>query len=757
MARVAASVFVRSLVLAIVAFAPAAAHADEGMLNSGNLVFQDLLIHLDGAEETTVPVDEDRREYFNLAHCVCGKAGAGLETEFEYRMTITGATTPTNRPADIWYGAECENDETRDMNCVEDESASIADLSTLQGMLVRKTFRVGDVIAPLSPSCPDSENNGHIWVLADIAGGGTYDYALSQEVAFDTQPAPAPINATAEGGESAVQVNWDAVVDRADDVAYYQALCARVDTGAPALVEPSHEPRYQTAANLCDVNQHEVLLTAVNNPIDEARFAPGPTPDAADVDAAIPDAAPTPDAVPSNLPEALQDLDPAYICGETTAPASSLRIQGLENDVEYRVVVVAIDLSGNASGVYFQNPLTPRPVTDFWEDLHDRGSEVEGGFCLVNATFGSGSWPADALRSFRDGTLADTAFGRWLTRVYYDVSSVLAPLVEGSLALRIVAGVLLAPLVVVALLWHALTLPGLVLLVVALVAWRRRRRTRRTHRVSPRLLAAALLVALVALGGTASAQSTDPYWDDAMFDDESGEEILDPHWHVGLRLGPYTPEIDEQLGGMGVGPYEAMFGDGVGVMPMLDVHWLFLRGFGQLGIGGSIGAMWKSAKAYKAGTDPNDPMRPRSEGDKTTFRLVPIEATATYRLTYFDDTYGVPLVPYIRGGLGYYVWWIGAPSGNTGIIYDPPGCDPRGDGCDGNRARGASIGVTGAIGLAIRAERIDPSATRGMRQGGVEHAGFYAELSLAKIDGFGNEKKLSVGDKTWFVGVDFEF
>jgi hypothetical protein len=44
-----------------------------------------------------------------------------------------------------------------------------------------------------------------------------------------------------------------------------------------------------------------------------------------------------------------------------------------------------------------------------------------------------------------------------------------------------------------------------------------------------------------------------------------------------------------------------------------------------------------------------------------------------------------------------------------------------------------------------------------MRQSGIQHAGIYGELSLAKVDGFGSDKKLSVGDRTWFVGVDFEF
>jgi hypothetical protein len=741
-------------IVALAALAPAA-RADEGMLPSGELEFQRLYIHEDGNpdfEEPSEPLEQDR--YFNLAHCACSQAAAGAEQNFQLSLTITGATGPTNRPADLWLGADCENDTTRDTNCVQVPSEGIADLGALNNMIVRKTFTVAGLIAPTSVSCPAGEGTGHVYVLADLSGAGTYDYGRSAELAYDTLAAPAPANPTAASGEGAVQVDWDAQLDRAEDVAYYQALCARVDNGAPALSPPSHEARYVTTTQLCPTAQsHEVILT----PIANKRTAPGAAgpPDAAPIDAALPDAAP-PDAAPSSLPDGLADLDPSFVCGEVTAPATSMRISGLQNDVEYQVVVVAVDLAGNASGIYFQNPITPRPVTDFWEDLHDQGSEVEGGFCLVAEAYGDGGGLTETLRRFRDQTLASSALGRWLTHIYYDLSDALAPLVQGSLVLRVVAAVVLAPLVAVALLWHLLTLPGLLALVLAAVWWRRRRA--RARRIPPRVLAAATVIALVAIAGTASAQhnSSEPYWAETNWSDETVEELDEPHWHVGLRFGPYLPAIDDQAG-LDPGPYEQMFGSGKAVMPVLDVDWLFLRGFGQLGVGGSIGAMWRSAKAYTAGSDPNDPMRPRSDGDTTNFRLIPLAITAVYRFTYLDDTYGIPVVPYVRGGLSYYIWWIGAPSGNTAVIRDPAGCVLDDPGCHENRARGASIGAQGSIGLAIRAERIDAGAARSMRQGGVEHAGFYAELSLAKVDGFGNDQKLAVGDATWFAGVDFEF
>jgi hypothetical protein len=98
------------------------------------------------------------------------------------------------------------------------------------------------------------------------------------------------------------------------------------------------------------------------------------------------------------------------------------------------------------------------------------------------------------------------------------------------------------------------------------------------------------------------------------------------------------------------------------------------------------------------------------------------------------------------------LWWISTSNGLAEIC--------KGDSTNpmcGNKAFGASLGVVGAIGLAIRAEKIDASTAISMQASGIQHAGVYAELSLAKVDGFGSDKKLSVGDRTWFAGVDFEF
>jgi hypothetical protein len=190
------------------------------------------------------------------------------------------------------------------------------------------------------------------------------------------------------------------------------------------------------------------------------------------------------------------------------------------------------------------------------------------------------------------------------------------------------------------------------------------------------------------------------------------------------------------------------------VLPMLDVDYFLWRGIGQLGVGVSLGYMGKKARAWQAGSDPMDPDRPRAEGDHNRFRMFPLALSAVYRFSYLDDEYGIPLVPYARAGLAYYIWWITAPNGDFAKSCVGPNTS---EDCARTTAAGASLGFVGSIGLALRAERVDESAARSMRESGIEHAGFYAEYSLGKVDGFGSDKKLSLGDATWFAGVDFEF
>jgi hypothetical protein len=401
--------------------------------------------------------------------------------------------------------------------------------------------------------------------------------------------------------------------------------------------------------------------------------------------------------------------------------------------------------------------MTPVASTDFWEDIHKDDNNVEGGLCLIAETYGDDSSLTQSLRAFRDDTLGGSSVGRWLADVYYATLGKLGAYVHGTLVVRVVVGVVLVPVVALALLWHWITLPGLLGIAAALWLYRRRRgwRVRLGRLLRMRRWSSLALATVIAFGASRAyaGGGYQPYWENGdVKPDEAELAPGDPglvHWHAGVRVGPYLPEVDKKFS-TSPGPFARSF-KGSRPMPMLDVDRFLWTGFGQLGVGFSIGYMQWFAHTFIEPKDPTQP-RTRSPADTNTFRLVPMSMTAVYRYTKLDDDYGVPVVPYVRAGLSYYLWWINVNGSIASVCKDPAA-----DMCVGNKALGASLGVTGSIGIAIRAERIDASTAMSMQQSGIQHAGIYAELSVAKVDGFGSDSKLSVGDKTWFAGVDFEF
>jgi hypothetical protein len=719
-----------SLAVGALASPTVAVAQSTGMLPGGaTLEFNQLYVQKKGddANELSTLSGEDALYHFNTAHCECSRQQPGFaEGDFIWEIQLRNRTQTVTRTGEIWVGSTCSSDETtRNTNCTQLTSLAISDIDNLANSPARVRIPTFFAINPklsASQQCGERVGDAFTWIGVDGDQDGALDYWNSKSVKVDTQPPPLPTDVKGVPGEGSVKMSWKTPTSRSTDVKVYQFFCATVD-GSPARAKGSDSPEFQTVRSLCDIEAQSIPFASAGGEGDAPSFL-------------------------ANV-----DTNSAFICGEASGTATSTDLEGLTAGTPYRVAMVSVDPSGNAAGVYLPQPVVPTSVIDFWEDIHDQGSDVEGGFCLLARTYGDDSGVTRALRSFRDDTLARSAVGRWLTARYYEVSRALAPAAEFQ-AVRFLAAVLLAPLVALALLWHFATLPGgLAILAALLLLWRRRQTLGRVKLAPARaaVTAAAALALLVAGSRAASAQSMDPYWDDEnLASSNAAEDEYEVTWHAGIRVGPYTPAIDAQFGGSSPGPYEQMFG-GYGILPMLDVDYIFLETrLGQFGAGGSLGFFTKEAKAYEMGSLPG-PDRPRSAEDNT-FRMLPMAATGVFRLTYFDNEFRVPIVPYVRGGLAYYVWWVEKPNGNVASV-----CREGSMICDENKGRGGSLGLVGSIGLAVRAEAIDFEAASAMREGGILHAGFYAELSASKVDDFGTGNKLAVGDLTWFAGVDFEF
>ncbi len=755
----------RSLVLALLCSASVASADTDGTatapLSDGtNLSFDHLYLHENNTKANTQPIHDPDSvyQYFNYAHCQCSIPGVAQKTPyyenvFSYLILLDSASSTIHQPLQIWTGTGCDDTVTRPMNCHQVSGAGASDIAAISTVGVAPDVPIWELMNPeplaegAAPACMQRILSANEWAIADTAGAGTPDFFLAQSIATDSLPPPLPTNFKANGAENAIAISWTAPASNQTDIYAYQALCANATDGSPALATRSNDPRYYTARNLCGATIDGADIALTTSVITVPNTGSGSDGSDGSVDAGV-DAALDDGGTPIvTIPDALRQLDPRYICGEVQSQtATSMRIDGLKNGVAYNVVVLAIDRSGNATGTVFDKSLTPQPVTDFWEDLHAKGDDIQGGFCLIADTYGDNNPLTTTLRSFRDTTL-DSAYGHWLSRAYYATLAPLGQYVQGHLVLRIVVGIVLLPVVALALLWHLLTLPGL-LVVGGILYFRRRLMRRKLH---SQVAAAGALVLVLFSSGRAHAQS--PYWEDQTtgtdFDRPYVADSNDVSWNVSLGIGPYTPAIDSQgatKNSAGQGPYEAMFG-GYELMPTITLDRFLWTGFGQLGVGLSAGYMGKTAHAFTLGSDPLDPNRERSPGDETSFRMIPLQLTAVYRFTVLDDDYGIPVIPYARGGFGYYVWWATAPDGS--FSSDPMD--------SGNKARGATAGLVGAVGVAFRLERIDASAAQSMHESGLEHAGFFGEVNAGWVDGFGKSSKLDVGATTWFAGINFEF
>ena len=248
--------------------------------------------------------------------------------------------------------------------------------------------------------------------------------------------------------------------------------------------------------------------------------------------------------------------------------------------------------------------------------------------------------------------------------------------------------------------------------------------------VRRRLLVLAFLLVPVA----AHAQSS-------LYEEAPRARPVDPpsYWEFEFKLGPYYPAIDDEPGLTGR-PYETMFGTRDSILPQIGFERFFLHPGGELGAGLTLGYTYRTAHAFEASqTGMTNLVR---ASDKTAFHVVPMALSAVYRFTYLADNTVVPLVPYAKLGLAYYIWWFTKGGGD---LAETP---------EGDNAIGATLGWQGTIGLNLRADAIDRD---GIRDLGVDHIGFFFEFTYADVSGFGADTKLHVGDFNWAAGVNFEF
>jgi len=206
-----------------------------------------------------------------------------------------------------------------------------------------------------------------------------------------------------------------------------------------------------------------------------------------------------------------------------------------------------------------------------------------------------------------------------------------------------------------------------------------------------------------------------------------------------LKFGPYTPNVDDEpaIRDSGGSPYSDVFGNDSMFLTCIEVDWQFLQLEGiNLGVGGSLGFMQAYAKSKtESGGE---------SADYTVLNVMPFALLAVIRVDALADLANVPLVPFFKVGLDWYLWWIlggGQESQTAGTM-------------------GWQIGG----GLMIQLDWIDRMTARTFdNEVGVNHSYLFFEYTYPQIEGFGRDGYMYLsatdmgGSGTWALGLALEF
>lgn len=228
-----------------------------------------------------------------------------------------------------------------------------------------------------------------------------------------------------------------------------------------------------------------------------------------------------------------------------------------------------------------------------------------------------------------------------------------------------------------------------------------------------------------------------------------------------VKFGPYLPDIDRNYTGEGFGPYTNVYGvtdeDGratgapkKGFYGALAFEYQIVNLAGPLGIGFQWSMFRDSAQALLA--EPPAEGSVRSEADSTRFAVMPLALQVVYRFEFVADRFGVPLVPYAKGGLNYTFWWSKNGNNDITVIKD----EITGEVLD--RARGGAWGFQINAGGMLRLDFLERGSARSLdRATGINHTYIFGEWQFSRVNNFGRKNNINLGDSTWLLGLAVEF
>ncbi len=341
----------------------------------------------------------------NLARCLCDQWSEENDPySYYFGMRYSG----TFNGSDVYFyiGNDCGNTAVPLANCSEIGSLNI---NSFQNTIQYIPVPVNHLVDPGTGVCKAQQSSSTFYIFSNLENR-TISFNLS--VAYDTKAPAAPTGVKVTGGENSLLVSWDGGAVAEDGIEFFNVLCSM--EGEPASVSGEERSDWVDSEDVCG----RVLSLGQDEEGEEC---------------------PSGALISGNRPHK------CYVCGSVPRTANSVRVTGLENGVEYRVAVVAVDGHRNPSLLSEVVPGIPVPTTDFAEHYRDNGGQATGDYCFIaTAVYGDRDHPVvKGLRGFRDVALLSHAPGRSFVRWYYRNGPAWANMVEGRPVVRAIMQLLL--------------------------------------------------------------------------------------------------------------------------------------------------------------------------------------------------------------------------------------------------------------------------------------------------------------------------
>jgi len=231
-----------------------------------------------------------------------------------------------------------------------------------------------------------------------------------------------------------------------------------------------------------------------------------------------------------------------------------------------------------------------------------------------------------------------------------------------------------------------------------------------------------------------------------------------PTWEIEVQTGPYRPKVS---GNAIVRDYYKLTYPSDGSMfkgmPLLTViqgDWYLLRDYGLLGVSFAAG-YWKvsgTARSCYVGTGATQQAVPCTAqtvfesvpgNTVTSLTMIPLSVGVQYRYDWLKRSLHVPLVPYAKAGLDYWIWF-----NDKGGSLSHNAAGAAGD--------GATWGFHGAAGLALNLDWLDPSSGSLGAKSDFTGVYLFGEYSTYIANDFGKTDRLDASANIVWVGLSLD-